>query len=141
MATGYRQQYKFQSTPSVWRETILCNDLLIAHGFQSTLSVWRETLCNSIIPALHHHFNPLPPCGGRRDHVPDTGLRLHISIHSLRVEGDRGIVRRGKTILYFNPLPPCGGRQTSTSCAGGKYEFQSTPSVWRETGQAQRPVL
>ena len=56
----------FQSTPSAWRETTTtgaqCCPLRI---FQSTPSAWRETLMQ-----LHHIWNN------------------HISIHSLRMEGD-----------------------------------------------------
>ena len=102
---------------------------------------------------------------------------MHISIHSLRVEGDPGAVKLNLPILYFNPLPPCGGRRQGRF-AGRKFLsisihslrvegdvavvalddivhisihslrvegdveslpslqrilFQSTPSVWRET--------
>ena len=55
-------------------------------AFQSTPSVWRETLpacCNR----RQRYFNPLPPCGGRQRHLSAAPERL-ISIHSLRVEGD-----------------------------------------------------
>ena len=55
--------------------------------FQSTPSVWRETKCNSI---------RFVGCG--------------ISIHSLRVEGDREHLHLAGGPRYFNPLPPCGGR-------------------------------
>ena len=34
----------FQSTPSVWRETLLPSQQVLPHSFQSTPSVWRETL-------------------------------------------------------------------------------------------------
>ena len=57
---------EFQSTPSVWRETLhFLKHPPYASRFQSTPSVWRETF-----PSLY----PLR-C-------------LTISIHSLRVEGD-----------------------------------------------------
>ena len=36
---------------------------------------------------------------------------------------------------YFNPLPPYGGRQLFASSDAAKRAFQSTPSVWRETGE------
>ncbi len=60
-------RFKFQSTPSVWRET-RCSAVLRSSGciFQSTPSVWRETL-------MGMQNNPFTV----------------ISIHSLRVEGDR----------------------------------------------------
>ena len=55
----------FQSTPSVWRETSVFTDSVKIRIFQSTPSVWRETTVYA------------------RD-----GQWQHISIHSLRVEGD-----------------------------------------------------
>ena len=80
--------------------------------FQSTPSVWRETGCGDDEEGADHDFNPLPPCGGRQEVItcrryrieyfnplPPCGGRLsvmgmglgrdQISIHSLRVEGDR----------------------------------------------------
>ena len=61
------------------------------------------------------NFNPLPPCGGRRHRTNCTSRTSRISIHSLRVEGD---------ILAA----------TGEACTA---PFQSTPSVWRETGRAK----
>ena len=56
---------RFQSTPSVWRETTAVKLLVPAYKFQSTPSVWRET------------------------EGDEVGLTIDlISIHSLRVEGD-----------------------------------------------------
>ena len=149
-------QTTFQSTPSVWRETRLHllqgirqrisihslrveGDRLPAtrHGrafrFQSTPSVWRETalfqlgcsFCGhfnplppcggrrmEVLPNYHtHNFNPLPPCGGRRKNAPLRSRTQSISIHSLRVEGD------------------CN----SPTVNAADVVFQSTPSVWRET--------
>ena len=79
-----------------------------------------------------------------------------ISIHSLRMEGDRKSVHGADVARNFNPLPPHGGRRCWRSDSleqadfnplpphGGrlnrfpeKYRncvFQSTPSAWRETG-------
>ena len=59
----------FQSTPSAWRETrklFLFLDVII---FQSTPSAWRET-----------------------DYILKEPLSENISIHSLRMEGDRSPV-------------------------------------------------
>ena len=56
-----------------------------------------------------------------------------ISIHSLRVEGDRCSQVSVYRISYFNPLPPCGGRRLSQNIESADDRFQSTPSVWRET--------
>ena len=92
---------------------------------------------------LYHHFNPLPPHGGRQSQhlhscrkfryfnpLPPHGGRLllpvrrqffplSISIHSLRMEGDPF------------PFPPPATFRT----------FQSTPSAWRETAKLHRKAF
>ena len=62
------------------------------------------------------HFNPLPPHGGRLSLTAIRSDRKCISIHSLRMEGDR----------YMN----VGGDPN--------MQFQSTPSAWRETHCPER---
>ena len=101
---------KFQSTPSVWRETITFFGFSFFKIFQSTPSVWRETL-------LYH----------RRQQ------KSSISIHSLRVEGDQVTFVFLCSQVDFNPLPPCGGRLQTAPAPASSAQFQSTPSVWRET--------
>ena len=83
------------------------------------------------------HFNPLPPHGGRlncrRMEHDDEFISIHslrmegdkecyvlllathiISIHSLRMEGDARKKDIKKSLqIYFNPLPPHGGRRVS----------------------------
>ena len=122
----------FQSTPSVWRETLneCCSGCHVL--FQSTPSVWRETKVVDGFTVYLYNFNPLPPCGGRPDlrlrygrqflfqstpsvwrETPDfSDLVFYsvISIHSLRVEGDREVLNVSLANINFNPLPPCGGR-------------------------------
>ena len=148
--------WKFQSTPSAWRET----GAYPAHHpsgntFQSTPSAWRETersrsnllakiisihslrmegdICTKFQDVIADHFNPLPPHGGRRVQT----------------------IQLLKCQRHFNPLPPHGGRRraarpdwqvpisihslrmegdfvTFAGCSGGE-KFQSTPSAWRET--------
>ena len=56
-----------------------------------------------------------------------------ISIHSLRVEGDAFGSVLVYTLSNFNPLPPCGGRRFWFRFGVYSEQFQSTPSVWRET--------
>ena len=79
----------FQSTPSAWRETTRClcfsavnfisihslrlegdgkSERLLSRSqeFQSTPSAWRETRSDYYVLLGQHHFNPLPPHGGRR---------------------------------------------------------------------------
>ena len=58
---------------------------------------------------------------------------MSISIHSLRVEGDENSIVWDSAQPDFNPLPPCGGRHGNYTRKGDAIEFQSTPSVWRET--------
>ena len=84
-------------------------------AFQSTPSVWRETAPVIHVTCQCRDFNPRPPCGGRRHGSQGRDGRLYtfqstpsvwretghgqqdcrpypISIHSLRVEGDRRIL-------------------------------------------------
>ena len=107
-------------------------------------------------------FYPRPPGGGRR--VPVHILRDHVevSIHALRVEGDRGAVcSRSSLACGFYPRPPGGGRLkvggwlswVRFGCyprppgGGRQIRFQeleieivflSTPSGWRATHQIVR---
>ena len=125
-------------------------------GFQSTPSTRRETgcLCSctySFIISIHslhtegdqpvdlvhntlHHFNPLPPHGGRPWDVAWDVLKLIISIHSLHTEGDLFQVPPMPEPLNFNPLPPHGGRLHQIPPLAVRSTFQSTPSTRRETG-------
>ena len=57
--------------------------------FQSTPSAWRETRIANIRFFTNSHFNPLPPHGGRRKYVALDIVLNDISIHSLRMEGDK----------------------------------------------------
>ena len=101
---------KFQSTPSVWRETDHHKRLLFGRRISiHSLRVEGDTRLDNRIRD-DCHFNPLPPCGGR----PDAALILY-------------------ALYNFNPLPPCGGRLCIFTTILWKTAFQSTPSVWRET--------
>ena len=83
-------------------------------GFQSTPSAWRETVPKTVHAHLGDHFNPLPPHGGRP--FLRAGICIptpHISIHSLRMEGDGCTPGTPADASYFNPLPPHGGRRAS----------------------------
>ena len=85
--------HRFQSTPSAWRETIQTYTALPTDEFQSTPSAWRETDSASRIFSPSSHFNPLPPHGGRQIIITPSRVRRYISIHSLRMEGDKnGVV-------------------------------------------------
>ena len=79
----------FQSTPSAWRETGCGSWWIESDIFQSTPSAWRETLLCGNQRTPIQDFNPLPPHGGRLSGVWFQRRRFQISIHSLRMEGDR----------------------------------------------------
>ena len=109
--------FVFQSTPSVWRETIDFTTFKGLYGIS--------------IHSLRVEGDPLAPilfgC-------------FQISIHSLRVEGDILCIQIPPVQSDFNPLPPCGGRRFSITKDGEWIPFQSTPSVWRETAAASGSV-
>ena len=65
---------------------------------------------------------------------------LHISIHSLRMEGDLLVSFPAAGKRNFNPLPPHGGRPASVYGRLVRRSFQSTPSAWRETVVSGDPV-
>ena len=50
-----------------------------------------------------------------------------ISIHSLRVEGDAASMIGVKFSVNFNPLPPCGGRQRYTGGLLAAVDFNPLP--------------
>ena len=104
-----------------------------ARSFQSTPSAWRETLENMVRNEYPKHFNPLPPHGGRQQSLIGDVFRNHISIHSLRMEGDAFRPESFPGDQHFNPLPPHGGRPAGQWRFAGLRKFQSTPSAWRET--------
>ena len=79
------------------------------------------------------HFNPLPPHGGRPFYQTDDICYEWISIHSLRMEGDK---LRSHQLHYYKTFQstPSAWRETcKTRLSGSTHRFQSTPSAWRET--------
>ena len=148
------ERAQFQSTPSVWRETLpaaaKCIRLQISihslrvegdcartpHGcgtrFQSTPSVWRKTL--KLLFEGVPYLISIHSLRVEGDFANMTHHRFSlISIHSLRVEGDRHDLHVPVCGANFNPLPPCGGRPHLFAHDVDPFVFQSTPSVWRET--------
>ena len=104
---------------------------------------------------LLRDFYPRPPGGGRpggltccvaiaeflstpsgwRATVREKGCRIAaiISIHALRVEGDKLHARRTRIYPYFYPRPPGGGRRLREGYLPFIQLFLSTPSGWRAT--------
>ena len=139
-------QLRFQSTPSVWRETMsstLSDTKTIV--FQSTPSVWRETAL-ACYYALWMLFQSTPSVWRETYIFFFIELKKSISIHSLRVEGDRSFHNFGfrskkfqstpsvwretfqssessNLDCDFNPLPPCGGRRAYW------YSYAVTPEI------------
>ena len=129
-----RQQTKFQSTPSEWRETFVsCWVCSVVAIFQSTPSEWRETRY------FRRHWS-----------------RLSISIHPLRVEGDVRSITHEEVDMIFQSTPSEWRETYHTGVLTGNtgisihplrvegdliicckfctcIKFQSTPSEWRET--------
>ena len=131
---GFLENFTFQSTPSVWRETSRRRTFPDSQQRISIHSLRMEG--DFVLFEVHHitcYFNPLPPYGGRRlirypfsrihafQSTPSvwretrTQRQRHgergISIHSLRMEGDIFRNKNRTRTAYFNPLPPYGGRQ------------------------------
>ena len=103
-------KWAFQSTPSAWRETESRGVLSVSERFQSTPSAWRETF--RLRTSLDHQHISIHSLRMEGDiHRTNHGRRRIISIHSLRMEGDH--LRQADTVhvVYFNPLPPHGGRR------------------------------
>ena len=82
------QKYEFQSTPSAWRVTVMIPYFILDDlVFQSTPSAWRVTM--ALRPNISSVLFQSTPSAWRV-----TGLylyediRIEISIHTLRMEGD-----------------------------------------------------
>ena len=65
---------------------------------------------------------------------------LCISIHSLRMEGDGTLVAKKSTIAYFNPLPPHGGRPSSKTATCRHWKI-SIHSLRMEGDEISRIVI
>ena len=79
------------------------------------------------------YFYPRPPRGGRRIAMSDLNLRIAISIHALREEGDPLPCCRGFMLPDFYPRPPRGGRRARWNPLVLIPVFLSTPSARRAT--------
>ena len=108
---GALDLYTFQSTHPVWGETadiVVTDD--IVNLFQSTHPVWGETINQSSAGESPFNFNPLTPCGVRR-------------------EQSRGALVQNQ----FQSTHPVWGETTQTITQQQRAIFQSTHPVWGET--------
>ena len=102
--------WKFQSTPSAWRETFAVFTTAIFYAHFNPLPPHGGRPIFRVFVLDVSHFNPLPPHGGRHMRLGDSFIgsafqstpsawretfygfrkcwRYCISIHSLRMEGD-----------------------------------------------------
>ena len=103
-----------------------------ASSFLSTPSGWRATKqCITDQNTIYISIHALRVEGDREYRYED--FDKIISIHALRVEGDYTKSKSSKRQSDFYPRPPGGGRrfqQCLYFCLGG---FLSTPSGWRAT--------
>ena len=99
----------FQSTPSVWRATLLLGVALHADEFQSTPSVWRATA--SVVPGSTVNLFQSTPSVWRATtrRASTTRPRQFQSTPSVWRATARH-AQRGRDPRNFNPRPPCGGR-------------------------------
>ena len=95
-----------------------CNSNWLHNKFQSSPSMQRET--EDIVKPKDtlDNFNPLPLCRGRPLHRKPRCPRYN-----------------------FNPLPLCRGRHLAIELDGKSHEFQSSPSMQRETIRFAKYVL
>ena len=124
---------RFLSTPSGWRATVVLEDhKVVEAGFLSTPSGWRATT-PSQMPFSNEKFLSTP--SGWRATCPKAPAHPHaaISIHALRVEGDRLTrLQAAQQTLFLST--PSGWRATSSaSVSPSPSKFLSTPSGWRAT--------
>ena len=126
--------FRFQSTPSVWRETKMC---FVSHQYNgiSIHSLRMEgDLLDWDVLIWSAYFNPLPPYGGRPGIDNNSSAGTIISIHSLRMEGDmyQKKSRMQSRKISIHSLRMEGDLEHLTHSFSLRI-FQSTPSVWRET--------
>ena len=100
--------------------------------FQSTPSVWRETKTAGI-----HGHSAVISIHSLRVEGDKYGIEFRatraISIHSLRVEGDCTISQHHVIKLAFQSTPSVWRETLQKTQINSLQTFQSTPSVWRET--------
>ena len=104
----------FLSTPSGWRAThSIYQDMLKLRYFYPRPPGGGRPFCISKDICVYN-FYPRPPGGGRLSHSMFPRTAETISIHALRVEGDKSIFDRlRRRIRNFYPRPPGGGRPSA----------------------------
>ena len=105
--------------------------------FLSTPSGWRATRRPARSPRRLSNFYPRPPGGGRPEVVLPIVTTITISIHALRVEGDKIQHRPAGAGRNFYPRPPGGGRQQGL--AGFRWGRRISIHALRVEGDSKAP--
>ena len=109
---------EFLSTPSGWRATVVLVALFPrCFNFYPRPPGGGRPFCISKDICVYN-FYPRPPGGGRLSHSMFPRTAETISIHALRVEGDRNTACRACPVAHFYPRPPGGGRQVNPPAWG-----------------------
>ena len=132
--------WKFQSTPSAWRETERTMEEVAVTSDFNPLPPHGGRHCVPPDCLAGCYFNPLPPHGGRHPARTETArIAPFQSTPSAWRETPHFVVVRC-LVCHFNPLPPHGGRRNFSWVNWDRLSFQSTPSAWRETGENRKRV-
>ena len=126
----------FQSTPSVWRATPTSFHGMASPRFQSTPSVWRAT-ADVLTIDVSTEFQSTPSVWRATAAVRLEELAANISIHALRVEGDRAPARWPRSSPDFNPRPPCGGRRPARANPPHTTDFNPRPPCGGRRGASR----
>ena len=182
----YHSFFKFLSTPSARRATY--TNLGLSTGGEISIHALREEGDHTGYPMGRHklyfyprpprggrlqplrlveptgYFYPRPPRGGRQTRIFASDVRLRISIHAHREEGDffirelllivssisiHALREEGNVVNVFTelpifdfyPRPPRGGRPEAVFKRSGALSFLSTPSARRATFCGRLKVL
>ena len=105
--------------------------------FLSTPSARRATYLLDLLSRMTNEFLSTPSARRATGFRLFYSIRLFISIHALREEGDSFQSSLFFLVLYFYPRPPRGGRPSDTGRKTKDGKFLSTPSARRATNRAE----
>ena len=109
-ASMSRRDFRFQSTRPLRGETVASSSLAFCSSFQSTRPLRGETRGNRAGrgPDLRF-FNPLAPCGARRNCLGQQQHGRDFSIHSPLAGRDATVVKLPVSIFAFQSTRPLRG--------------------------------
>ena len=133
-ASILEEQVEFLSTPSARRATGGCALEILRRKFLSTPSARRATVFPLNGSKDFGDFYPRPPRGGRHQPVIPENLKIIISIHALREEGDFCFSQRPVNVEGFLSTPSARRATPGVRFQGSEQgRFLSTPSARRAT--------